>query len=299
MGKKSLFLAYLAILSVPISYGSFYSVFKILLSDFPVFWLCWIRMLIAFIFLLPFLKNRLKIDKLLFLHSFILAFVFFIGLLAQSFSLQIISAGTAGFVVVSFVILTPFFAWLILRTVPNKKIIVSIFLVICGYFIMFYNKSGHSFNFGLGELLNFIGAFVIAFQIVLFEKYAQKYDSIAITLVQFFWINIFMLITLLITRESVHISSLSLKHWLLILYIGIFTTITPFLAQFWGQKQITSISVAIIISLEPIFATIFGIILLHESTSITFFWGSIVILIGIFSSIFLKNDNFYSKKELL
>ncbi|MCF2140406.1 MAG: DMT family transporter [Candidatus Lokiarchaeota archaeon] len=290
MDKKSLFLAYLAILSVPISYGSFYSVFIILLSDFPVFWLCGIRMLIAFIFLLPFLKNRLKLSKLLFLHSFILAFVFFIGLLAQSFSLQFISAGTAGFVIISFIILTPFFAWLILRTVPNKKIIISIFLVICGYLIMFYNKSGQLFNFGLGELLNFIGAFVIAFQIVLFEKYAQKYDSIMITIAQFFWINIFMIITLLITKETFPFSSISLRQWALILYIGIFATITPFIAQFWAQKHITSTSTAIIISLEPIFATIFGIILLQESTSINFIFGAIVILIGILSSIILNRD---------
>ncbi|RLI66917.1 MAG: hypothetical protein DRO88_00725 [Promethearchaeia archaeon] len=288
MTKKTIFLSYLAILSVPISYGTFYSVFKILLQDFPVFWLCWIRMFIAFIVLFPFLIFNRKIrdfSRHYILPSFLLAFVFFIGLLAQSFSLQTISAGTAGFVTVSFVIITPFFAWLILKTIPKKSLLLSVFLVVIGYFVMFYDFSGHFFFFGIGEFLNFIGALVIALQIVLFEKFTQKFDTMLITLAQFAWVNILMLITLLITGEWVSLNEPSFNQWSWMIYLGIFATIIPFLAQFWGQKQIPSVSTAIIISFEPIFAALFGVLLLQEIISVNFYWGAMLIFIGVLSSI--------------
>lgn len=292
MTKKTVIISYLAILSIPLAYGSFYSVFKLLLQDFPVFWLCLIRMLIAFIFLLPFLligRKYRKLSRSYVIPSFILGLVFFIGLVAQSFSLKTVSAGTAGFVAVSFVVITPFFAWWILKAVPRKMILISILLVVFGYFIMFYDFSGREFTFGLGELLNFVGALVIALQIVLFEKYGRKFDTILITITQFFWVNIFMLITVLITNEWAINSPLSVKNVSLMVYLGIFTTVLPFLLQFWGQKHISSVSTSIIISFEPIFATVFGAILLNEQITGNFYWGALLIFIGVIFSVVITN----------
>ncbi|TFH26417.1 MAG: EamA family transporter, partial [Promethearchaeota archaeon] len=192
MKSFSLFLRYFAIFIIPICYGSFYSVFKLLLADFSVFWLCWIRMILAFVVLLPFIRNWKQFDRSYIFPSFLLAFVFFIGLIAQSISLQFVSAGTAGFVVVSFILLTPFFAWVVFRTPLHKKLLISIVIVLIGYVVMFFQPSTLTFSFQLGEFLNFIGAVVIALQIVLFEKFAPHFDTLKITLAQFAWCSLFM-----------------------------------------------------------------------------------------------------------
>lgn len=297
MDSSKKVLHYLAIFLVPLCYGTFYSVFKNLLDDFPVFWLCWIRMLIALIFLVPFVRSWKKVNLSYLLPSFLLGLVFFIGLLAQSYSLLLVSAGTAGFVAVSFIVLTPIFAWILLGSHITGKIALSILIVIVGYFFMFFNLTTHVFSFQLGEFLNFIGAIIIALQIVLFEKYAQKFDTMLISIMQFFWITIFMSITVWIQGDRVSFGTISLQNWAWIGYLGIFTTIVPFLCQFWGQKSIPSVATSIIISFEPIFATLFGFLLLGEEIGIDFAIGGSLIFLGVISSIFL-NKNKKNPNEL-
>ncbi|MHA1611231.1 MAG: DMT family transporter [Promethearchaeota archaeon] len=214
MKSSSLFLRYFAIFIIPICDGSFYSVFKFLLEDFSVFWLCWMRMLIAFLVLLPFIRKWKEFDKSYILPSFLLAFVFFVGLIAQSISLQFVSAGTAGFVVVSFILLTPIFAWIIFRSPLNKKLLISIVIVLIGYVFMFFQPETLTFSFQLGEMLNFVGAVVIALQIVLFEKYASRFDTLKITLAQFAWCLVFMTITVVIQQDFIPMDSIAGINWL-------------------------------------------------------------------------------------
>ncbi|MHA1675176.1 MAG: DMT family transporter [Promethearchaeota archaeon] len=291
MKSPSIFLRYFAIFIIPICYGSFYSVFKLLLDDFSVFWLCWMRMIIAFLVLFPFIRSWKQFDRSYILPSFLLAFVFFIGLIAQSISLQFVSAGTAGFVVVSFILLTPFFAWLVFRTPLNKKLLISIIIVLVGYVFMFFQPETLSFSFQIGELLNFVGAVVIALQIVLFEKFASRFDTLKITLAQFAWCSVFMTLTVIIQDDFIPVVDISGTNWLWLLYLGIVATVVPFLSQFWGQKKVPSVVTAIIISFEPIFAAIFGYLLLGEMFGKTFLIGGAFIFIGVLSSIFFSRPS--------
>ncbi|MHA1518909.1 MAG: DMT family transporter [Promethearchaeota archaeon] len=295
MKSSSLFLRYFAIFIIPICYGSFYSVFKLLLEDFSVFWLCWMRMLIAFLVLLPFIRKWKEFDKSYILPSFLLAFVFFVGLIAQSISLQFVSAGTAGFVVVSFILLTPIFAWIIFRSPLNKKLLISIVIVLIGYVFMFFQPETLTFSFQLGEMLNFVGAVVIALQIVLFEKYASRFDTLKITLAQFAWCLVFMTITVVIQQDFIPMDSIAGINWLWLLYLGIVATVVPFLSQFWGQKTVPSVATAIIISFEPIFAAIFGYLILGEIFGETFLIGGGLIFIGVLSSIFFSKPSISQK----
>jgi len=260
-----------------------------------VFWLCWMRMLIAFLVLLPFIRKWKEFDKSYILPSFLLAFVFFVGLIAQSISLQFVSAGTAGFVVVSFILLTPIFAWIIFRSPLNKKLLISIVIVLIGYVFMFFQPETLTFSFQLGEMLNFVGAVVIALQIVLFEKYASRFDTLKITLAQFAWCLVFMTITVVIQQDFIPMDSIAGINWLWLLYLGIVATVVPFLSQFWGQKTVPSVATAIIISFEPIFAAIFGYLILGEIFGETFLIGGGLIFIGVLSSIFFSKPSISQK----
>ena len=65
------------------------------------------------------------------------------------------------------------------------------------------------------------------------------------------------------------------------LYLGFFGILVCFFVKVWAQKFVSTITTAMILSLEPIFAATTSFIVLHESLSLLEIIGGIAIILGL------------------
>jgi drug/metabolite transporter (DMT)-like permease len=286
--NKSL-LPFLAIVLVPIFYGTFYTITKTINQNIPIFWMISLRMLFALIGFLPFLKKVTKINKETFKLSLLLSSVFLIGVVVQTKGLQYTSAGKAGFIGGLFVILTPILSRIFYKTRFPKFLFFPILVILFGLFIMFYENSTLFLSFGIGEVYNFIGAISIAFHIIFISKYLKKINIFTVTLIQILIILTFSVIIALFTEFDFSFAEIISSELMLLAYLGIVTTTFTFILQIWGQKTIDETTAAIIISSEPIYATFFGWLINKEIITWQMVIGGIIVLIGFIITIIVRS----------
>ena len=73
-----------------------------------------------------------------------------------------------------------------------------------------------------------------------------------------------------------------------LLYLGVGATVFTYLCQNWGQKTVNATTTSLIVALEPIFATLFGVWIGNESFGSMFVWGGVFIMLGIFLAIYIQ-----------
>jgi drug/metabolite transporter (DMT)-like permease len=107
--------------------------------------------------------------------------------------------------------------------------------------------------------------------------------------------SIMLIISSFVIGETYDFSETSKTTWIIWIYLGLIVgTITLFI-QTWGQRFIDSTRTAILFSLEPIFATVFGIIFADEPITFQFFTGAVFIMLAIIiSSISVKKNQILS-----
>ena len=287
--KNKILLPFIAIVFVPIFYGTFYAITKTVNKNIPIFWMIALRMVFALIGFLPFLKKGIKINKETFKLSLLLSSVFLIGVVVQTKGLQYTSAGKAGFIGGLFVILTPIFSWIFYKTRFHRFLFFPILLILVGLFIMFYENAAIFLSIGIGEVYNFIGAICIAFHIIFISKYLKKLNIYTLTLTQILIILIFSVIMALSTEFDYSFTDITSLEWMLLVYLGVITTTITFILQMWGQKYIDETTTAIIISGEPIYATFFGWLINKEIITWQMVIGGIIVLIGFILTIIFRN----------
>ena len=280
-----------ALFWVPILYGSFYIITKLTNENIPIYWMIALRMSFALIGFIPFIKKVSKIDKQTIGLAFILSLVDFLGLIAQTIGLQHIDAGKAGFISGLFIILTPILSWIFYRTNFSKDLLFPIFLILIGLFVMFYDISMNFLNMGIGELLNFIGAISISLHIIFTAKFIKEINIFTLTMFQIFFMLVFSVLMGLITWQEYSFSIITIKEWLFLAYLGVITATLVFILQNWGQKFISDTTAAIIISIEPVFATFFGCIIGNEIINLQLIIGGLIIICGFILTIFISKKS--------
>lgn len=284
----------LAIFCVPILYGGFYISTIIAMTEISVFWLGTFRMIVALLAFIPFYNHLKCISKQDLLVNLGLGVIFLIGYIAQSFGLKTVSAGMGGFLAALFIILTPIFKRLIFKNKISNWYIIPILISFVGYYWLFKPTGSDSIIIGIGEILSIIGAVTIALHMVITEHYVSDRDPFVYAILQTMVIFIGSLLFALIFDFDIFTLEISLKVWLFIIYLGIGTTVITFVLQSYGQKYVNAVLAAIIIALEPVFATIFGMIFGNESIGTNFIIGGSLIL---FSAIIAILFQFQNRKE--
>jgi len=89
--------------------------------------------------------------------------------------------------------------------------------------------------------------------------------------------------------------------WLIMIYLGIGVTTLTFLFQNWSQQHLEPSMIAIIFTLEPVFAMLFGILLGNEVLSIIGWFGCGLIFLAIIYTVYEvdteKNTHIISQED--
>lgn len=262
-------------------WGSTFSLTKLLILDFPVFYVNFIRHLIALIAFLPLFIRLRKTDWKIILMALITGGANFVALSLQTIALQSTTPGKSAFITALYIVITPLFTWIVFK-VPIKKIAwIALILALVGMGILIFpNGFTDDFSLQLGDLLTLFCAMFFTVQIVFTERFSPQVDVVLFSILQLAWVMILSLIVSLIFEPFIPLNTISGNYWFIWIILGVLATTLPFLFQNYGQKYINSTSAVIIFSLEPVFATVFGIIIFQDVISWQFFLGAGLILSG-------------------
>lgn len=170
------------------------------------------------------------------------------------------TSGKAGFITSLYVVIVPIFA-IFMGNKVSKKTAIAIILALIGLYLLTV-KVEDGFSINKGDILIFIGSLFFAFHILFIDHYSVKSDSVKMSMLQFFVASLVSLF-LMILFEKPELD-LVIKGIFAILYMGVFSSGLGYTLQIVAQKDTDPTISSLILSLEAVFAALFGFIFLKE-----------------------------------
>ena len=197
-------------------------------------------------------------------------------------------AGKAGFITSLYIVIVPLLGMLF-----GKKVKPSVWVCVCMGIIGFYmltiaGKGGSTeFGFRTGDFFVLLCAFCFACHIMVIDHFAPKCDGVKMSCVQFFVTGIVSLILMAIFETPVLEDIIDC--WLPILYCGVLSCGVAYTLQILAQKDAEPTAATLILSLESVFAVLFGVLLAGERLTLIEGLGCIVIFIAVVTPQLLGN----------
>lgn len=280
----------IALLLITVGWGASFLLIKSSLSELSTFNFLTIRFSVAFILaLIFFFKQIIKVDKKTLKYGVIIGIVLYSTCALQTLGLNYTTASKSAFITGFNVILVPIFSSLLMKKMPDKKVLFSVFIAFIGLGLLTLNKYISGMN--IGDIYTFICAIACAIHILLVGKYTIECESIALAVVQMGVCAVLSLITTLAFENPIIPTSRSV--WINILILSVVCTLGAYIVQSVAQRFTSPTHAALIFTAEPVFAAIFGYIILGEMLSSQGLIGAIFILIGmVITEIDFTNKNY-------
>ena len=237
--------------------------------------LAW-RFTIATLFLIAFRPTFYrKITKDLFIKAFAAGLVLGAGYILQTEGLARTGAAITGFITGLYVVATPLISALFLR----KKISLFTWGCVALATVGLALLSLRGWSMGFGEFLVLLCAVAFGAHIVALGQWSAGRDVYAMTTVQLFAVTV---LTGGFAFAEGYQAPPDSDVWAVVIFTAIICTSFGFIVQTWAQAHIDSTKVAVILTLEIVFAALFAITLGSESMSIQVALGGIILLIAMY-----------------
>lgn len=194
----------------------------------------------------------------------------------QTIGLLTTEATKSGFITGLYVVFTPIIWAVIVRRTPRANAIVGVVFATVGLFLLSATLS--PFAISGGDLLTLACAISFGFQIALLGHFAANHDHRMLAVTQ---LAVVALVFLFLAPFGRLVMPTSPQVWFAIALTAIGATAFGIAVQSWVQTRISPTQTAVVFTLEPVFAGLFGFILLGERMSTRGWLGAALILGGI------------------
>ena len=234
------------------------------------------RFLFATLFLIAFRPTFYrKITKDLFIKAFAAGLVLGAGYILQTEGLARTGAAITGFITGLYVVATPLISALFLR----KKISLFTWGCVALATVGLALLSLRGWSMGFGEFLVLLCAVAFGAHIVALGQWSAGRDVYAMTTVQLFAVTV---LTGGFAFAEGYQAPPDSDVWAVVIFTAIICTSFGFIVQTWAQAHIDSTKVAVILTLEIVFAALFAITLGSESMTIQVALGGIILLTAMY-----------------
>lgn len=193
----------------------------------------------------------------------------------QQIGIAYTTAGKAAFITGLYIVLVPV-AGIFLKHTVHLKTWLSIFLAVIGLYLL--TMQGF-FTIGKGDLVELAGAFVWTAHILLIDRFVKRVEVYTLAFFQFVACSVFSFIAALLF-EKIAFSGI-MEAAVPILYGGMLSVGVAYTLQVIGQKHALPSHAAVILSMESVFASIGGLLILSEHFGIKEYFGCAFMLAGI------------------
>ena len=255
------------------------------------------RLFLGFLALVPFLiiYEYKKIKPLIFkaqnIYNFLLiGFLLSMGNALQQFALLYTDVANTAVFTIFYVVLVPFVSYYFFSKFIHNSVWLAIIICLFGGILL---TEFDNIQVRIGDSIAVVNALFWAFHIVFISRFLKVFNfPITIACVQCLIASFFALLPALVF-ENVELSNMILDGKEMI-YAGVLSSGVAFLLQIYGQQNLAPAPVAIIFSLEGVFASIFGWIILSQYLNEIKIVGIVLIL---FAVIFSQLAPLYDKKK--
>jgi drug/metabolite transporter (DMT)-like permease len=198
------------------------------------------------------------------------------GYITQTIGLEQSTAAITGFFTGLYIVLTPLFAWMLLRQKIASKVLLGVILATIGLAVI--TLGGIGVDVGTISLL--ACAILFALHIVGLGRWSPGRDTYALTVVQLATVAVICWVGALFNPSDPGFQAPpDADVWNAVLFTAVFATAIAFFVQTWAQSIMDASRVAIILTTEVVFAALFAVALGQEVLSIrTVIGGSLMVI---------------------
>ena len=266
-----------ALLAVAASWGMAFVVMKDPIEKQSVNSFLFTRFAVAVIAMLALQPQVFKkFNREILIKGFIAGLFLGSGYIFQTLGLKIAGAAITGFVTGLYVVATPLIAWIVLRHRINLYTWGCVALATVGLGLL----SLHGWSVGYGEFLVLISAIAFGAHIVTLGHWSNGLDSYAMTIIQ---LATCALLTGAISFSQGYSAPVNSSGWLVVFYTAVMCTAIAFVVQTWSQAHMSPTKVAVILTMEVVFAAIFAVIFGGETLTLQALLGGVLVVIAMFA----------------
>ncbi|MDO4490345.1 MAG: DMT family transporter [Lachnospiraceae bacterium] len=177
----------------------------------------------------------------------------------QQVGVSMTTAGKAGFITALYIIIVPILGIFLRKRIP-KIIWLCVVIALVGFWLLCIKEG---FSISAGDLFCLLCALCFSVHIMVIDHFtAQPTDSIMISCVQFLVAGIFSAVLTLIFETPTWSAIWDAR--LTILYAGVLSSGVAYTLQIVAQRYTNPTVATLLMSLESVFAALFGGLVLHE-----------------------------------
>jgi len=265
-------LATLTLLGITAAWGSTFFLIKDLLERVPTLDFLGVRFAIAAVALVlvaPRALGRLSRDARR--HAVVLGLLYGLGQILQTAGLAHTPASVSGFITGLYVVATPLFAAALLQTRITWLTWAAVLLAVVGLAVLTLD----GLSVGYGEALTFVAAMLYALHIVGLGAWSTATDAMGLAILQLIVIAV---VCLVCTAPDGIVLPDRASDWASLLYMALIPGALGIVGQTWAQAHLPPTRTAIVMSMEPVFAAFFAVLLGGESLTSRMLLGGVFVV---------------------
>lgn len=193
----------------------------------------------------------------------------------QQKGLETTTSGKAGFITALYIVIVPMIGLLMKKHTP-KTVWCSIPFAAVGLYLLCVKEG---FTVTVGDFYVLLCAFAYSVHILVIDHFTQKVDGVALSCGQFMTATVLSYLGMILTETPSLAGIMACIGP--ILYVGIFSSGVAYTLQILAQKDSNPTVVSLLMSLESVFATLAGAIILHDRMSGREYLGCVIMLAAV------------------
>ncbi len=191
----------------------------------------------------------------------------------QTYGLMYTTAGKNALITAFYVVLVPLLLWIVQKRRPEGKIWAAAAMMMIGIALLTTDGGG---SINIGDLLTLCCSLGFAVHIVLVDGYAQRFDLMQLTCLQFWFSALYgWAAALLFEQPPANIGG---DTAFALAYCGIVCTLIGLTLQNIGVKYASPEYATLFLSTESAFGCIFGVVFLHEAMTARMIAGGVMVV---------------------
>ena len=273
--RRTTLLATLALLAMTACWGSTFFLIKDLLNRVPTVDFLAVRFLIAGLAMLAVAPRAVaRLGPEVRRHALVLGCLYGVAQILQTAGLAHTPASVSGFITGLYVVATPLFAAAVLRTRITGVTWAAVLLAAAGLGVLTLD----GFSIGYGEAITLVAALLYAAHIVGLGAWSTPADALGMSILQVLVIAVICLVAALVSGAPGVVLPDRAGDWATLVYMALAAGAAAMLAQTWAQSHLAPTRSAIIMSMEPVFAAFFAVLLGGESLTGRMLAGGLMVL---------------------
>lgn len=204
-------------------------------------------------------------------HAVVLGGLYGVAQILQTAGLAHTPASVSGFITGMYVVATPLFAAVLLRNRITGMTWAAVALAFAGLAVLTLD----GLSIGYGEALTFVAAMLYALHIVGLGAWSNARDALGLAILQVVMVAV---ICLAASAPGGIVLPDNRADWISVVYMAVFPAALALLGQTWAQAHLSATRTAIVMSMEPVFAAFFAVLLGGESVTLRMLTGGALVL---------------------